>query len=262
MMQQGVNQLYERVGRYLAPPIQTDHVILKHRRFPIREGKCSRTGLIGGVVDYVQGTMVLPTLVTTLWVFVTHPLPSKTPGVIKDQRLGGVVSNQIIILTGDKVITNVRFQTAIPNMEVMNTKSIMRLITGGLNDFLFVSFCRSNNRVFGSGLRRSYDVLDVNGDLNIGYQKISNSAVPYRIASEIVETGLSHQQVKDLYTLIVKDELTDHERDRLKKLTKGVPRATQKLLRGATWTDLSLSRLLRIETPDVEDENDGVLSQD
>lgn len=248
-MQQIVNELYGRIGQYLKPDVRSDVVMESDGRpkYKIVGGRCKRTGLNGPIVPYEEhhhGIVIIPTHPKLLWMFAFQSIPKST-GELITQRLGGV-KNQIIVVAKDRLLTNVAFCAPIPKLEIMKTPALLRLLAEGiLGEFVFLSFAKSTEKVFGNDFRRSIDnTIEVNGELNFGSKDhplvITNAAISLGAACQLATCGVAIEHLFKLHGPINNLGLSDNQQTKLREMVAdyNVPDSVLRLLRRIERRDI------------------------
>jgi hypothetical protein len=224
MMPRSVDVLFERVGKFLQPTVTETEVVYrtgKASTLPIRQGRCERTGLSGGVIDYEEkspDTIIVPTLAKLAWVFAGQTF-SDAP---KPMRL---TAGRLMAVTMDNTYSTVGFATRIPNFEVVDIATLLRSIVG--KRCIFLAFSNRPSAVLHNALRWSLgDQLEVNGILNLVSVVVDNSTINLKKAAELVELLPRFEKEQDkkdfdrIHWSLLLDERSETENETLQKLIR------------------------------------------
>lgn len=222
--------LYDRVGKYLNPIIKRDFVEIQGKTQPIVEGVCQKTGIEGRVIEYEerpdgQERRKIYILIDLLWVFPFHDMIQEN-GKVKGMRL---TSGHIMAVTDTTTYTNVNFSEPLPqSVYVPKQNDILRRIVG--QKCLFLAFGKKPSSVFGNSFRWSMSgQLEINGKISLGSDEIENSSVNLSQAMELTNL-LPKRSAIDIRKLLVMEERTNFQHEKLLKLAQGVSHTTLRLL--------------------------------
>lgn len=211
---QAVDEIYDRMGRYLPPDIKTNPIPMRSQKSnPLvpRPGRCARTGIEGDVVGWIisdTGGIRCPTNPKLIWMLGYQNYIRE--GKVKDFRILGNVA-----ILPDRILSSFHFAAKIPGLSyIQSSGDLLRQVVNGDQPYLLLSFGKNIDDIFGNGLRYSSDgILEVNGELKIQGMTIENRRVDFRMARRLVGLGLDWDDLSHYCYLRNRTAHSDHERN-------------------------------------------------
>lgn len=240
--------LYQSIGQYLEPKINLKQKTVTcapsvnyptGQQYAIHEGTCQDTGIAGPVIDYQAVGEEIPTSIDVLWLKFGQKIrksenakklaiKKKRPDRIKDPRVGGGKARHVFLIGRTREIYgSVDFEMRIPHYHFQTFNNILRkIVQEKLDNFLFISFTPSYQKVLSSPMRwSSYPNLEINGELKISETALENEGVNLENIAECLskESQVPVAKMSNMRFFIRKTERNDREQEIVEEIINEYP---------------------------------------